>query len=119
MKLLEIIQAADARISGCDPYMWRCYGTNANFLEFRTVKGEGYCHCVFDTKTYEVYYVYVEIPNTNDCWQWNNPNHFDAYLKECEDRNVGPYDAWDDVKWKPMLSSKEALERITSIGNDY
>jgi len=119
MKLLDIIQAAGARISGGDPYLWECYGPNANFLEFRTAQGQGYCHCVFDTKTYDVYYVYVEIPGKNQCWQWNNPSYIEAYLDECERRKVDPYEAYDDVKWTPILATKELLDKVEDIGINH
>ena len=116
MKLLDVITAAGGRVSGGDPYLWQCYGPNANFMEFRTNDGKGYSHCVYDTKTYDVYFVYVEIPETEKCWQWNNPSHFQEYLRESELRKVDPYEAWDEVKWMPIETEDGILNMLKAIG---
>ena len=126
MKLLDVITAAGGRVSGGDPYLWKCFGDNSQFMEFRDVDGMGYSHCVFDTKTYEVYEIYAEVPlGTNEagsapqCFHWINPNFLSAYLKECKKMGVDPYVAYDDVKYIEVTSTPQMLEYVKDIGEGY
>jgi len=126
MKLLDIITAAGGRVSGGDPFCWDCYGDNSQFMEFRDVDGMGYSHCVFDTRTYDVYEIYVEIPlGTNEaeatpqCFQWRDPAHAQAYIDECIERGEDPTIAYDDVKYTAVPSENLILEYVKDIGEGY
>lgn len=112
MELLDVVTAARGRISGGDPYLWSCFGDNANFLEFRDVDAQGFAHCIYDTETYEVYQVHVEIPRQDTALLWTNPKYISLYLEECKHRNVDPAEAWDDVKYHIVEQSELILGYI-------
>jgi len=126
MKLLDVIMAAGGRCSGGDPYQWSCYGTDANYMEFRDVDGQGCSHCIYDTKTYEVYEVYCEVPLTSNeaespeqVFQWVNPLFAKAYLQECQLRNVDPDIAWEDVRYTHVTEEELILTFVKDIGDTY
>lgn len=126
MKLLDVIMAAGGRISGGDPYMWKCFGENAQFLEFRDTDGQGYCHCIFDTKTYEVYQIHVEVPLvTNEAetptqvFLWTDDSVKKAYCDESIARGIEPYVAWDDINYTVVDTEELILEYVKDIGETY
>jgi len=100
MKLLDVVTAAKGRVSGGDPYLWESFGPNAQYMEFRDVDGNGFAHCVYDTNTYEVFQVHVEVPDADIALLWNNPIYVQQYLDECKHREIDPYLAWDNVKYQ-------------------
>jgi hypothetical protein len=126
MKLLDVIIAAGGRVSGGDPYQWRCFGDNVQFLEFRDTDGNGYSHCLFDTTTYEVYQIHVEVPLTsneadspNQTFLWTVPSLLDAYKEECKMHNTDFDTAWDDVKYGIVYSEDTILKYVKDIGETY
>jgi len=100
MKLLDVVTAANGRVSGGDPYLWNSFGPNAQYMEFRDANGDGFAHCIYDTNNYEVYQVHLEIPDQDVALLWNNPKYVQQYLDECKDREMDPYIAWDAVKYQ-------------------
>ena len=40
MKLIDVILAAEGRVSGGSEYCWNCWGYNARFMEFADVDGQ-------------------------------------------------------------------------------
>ena len=119
MKLLEVITAAHGRVSGGDPYLWRCFGDNAHYMEFRDADGMGYAHCIYDTKTYDVYQIHVEVPGTEQCFQWIHPDWEDAYFEECLRRNLDPRNAWDDVVYETVQEDSQIMSYLTDVGATY
>jgi hypothetical protein len=119
MKLLDVIIAADGRVSGGDPYLWKCFGEDANFMEFRDADGKGFSHCVYDTRTYVVYQIHIEVPGTEQCFQWINPEWEDVYFEECLHRDVDPREAWDDVKYDTIKDASQILTYMKDIGATY
>lgn len=117
MKLESIMKAAGSRVSGGDSFLWKCWGTNANYMEFRNVDGHGYCHCVYDTVTYDVYQIHIEVPGTEECYSWLNPVFKDAYINEAEHRNENWKMAWDDVPYTFAETGSEILRLVETIGN--
>jgi hypothetical protein len=117
MKLLDVISAADARVSGGDPYLWSCYGSNAQFLEFRDSAGNGYSHVIFDRNTYECYEIHVEVPNEDIAMRWVNPLYRSTFYKECEKRGIDPSVAWDNVNYTHVDTEELILEYVRDLGN--
>jgi hypothetical protein len=119
MTLNDVINAAGARISGGDPYMWQCYGSNANYIEFRDTNGAGYAHAIYDTKNYIVYEIHIEVPNTEQCFRWLNPITKHAYYSEAEKRGIDPNNAWDEVGYTHVDTDELILEYLEDIGLGY
>jgi len=119
MKLLDVITAAGARTSGGDPYQWKCFGSNAQYLEFRDTDGNGCSHCIFDTKDYTVYQVHADVPGTDQAFQWTNPQYVNAYINESKSNGIDPNEAWDDVKYTIVDSEETILQYVKDIGETY
>lgn len=118
MILMEVIQAAGGRVSGGDPYLWRCYGDHVQCMEFRDVAGSGYAHCIFNTNNYEVREIHVEVPGQDQAFRWIDPDYAQAYLDECEERNVSPNQAWDDVVYNDT-DEKTIITFLKDVGEMY
>ena len=126
MKLLDVINAAGGRVCGGDKFLWDCFGEDAQYMEFQDVDLQGCSHCIFDTKTYEVYEIVAEVPlGTNEAgapnqlFRWQNPKFLQAYLNECKDRNEPPNIAWDDVTFYDIPSEEIILQYVKDIGDGY
>lgn len=119
MKLLDVITAAGARTSGGDPYQWKCFGSNAQYLEFRDTDGNGCSHCIFDTKDYTVYQVHADVPGTDQAFQWTNPQYVNAYINESKSNGIDPNEAWDDVKYTIVDDEETILQYVKDIGETY
>mgnify|MGYP003338200696 CR=1 FL=1 len=119
MSLLEILKAANARISGGSDYLWNCFGHNARYLDLADIMHDEYCSVVFDCKTYEVYTVELTVPGQDQAFRYINPAHLDAYLDEAEKRNIDPNVAWDHVKYTQVTEENTVLEYIKDIGEMY
>jgi hypothetical protein len=119
MKLDNIITAAGARVNGGDPYMWECYGPDANYIEFRDTDGQSYAHAIYDTKNYIVYEVHIEVPGQNQAFRWLNTITKHAYYTEAERRGIDPNLAWDDVGYIHVDTEELMLEYLKDIGETY
>jgi hypothetical protein len=119
MKLLDVITAAGARTSGGDPFLWKCFGDNAQYLEFRDENGDGYSHCIFDTKNYTVYQIHVDVPKQDRAFQWTNPDYVAAYHNESIQHDSDPSLAWDDVVYTIVDDEDTILEYVENIGSLY
>lgn len=116
MKLLDVITAAAGRVSGGDPYLWGCYGSNAQFMEFRDADGNGYSHVIFDTQTYECYEVHVEVPDESVAIRWIARDYKTKFYDECKRRNVDPSTAWDNVNYIHVDTEELILEYVRDLG---
>lgn len=116
MKLLEVITAAGGRVSGGDPYLWECYGPNAQFMEFRDVNGDGYSHVIFDKNNYECYEVHVEVPNEDVAMRWIAREFKTKFYDECKRRNVDASTAWDNVNYIHVDTEELILEYVRDLG---
>jgi hypothetical protein len=126
MKLLDMMNAAGGRCSGGDEFMWSCFGENANYMEFRDVDGNGCSHCVFDTKTYRVYQVHVEVPLISNeaespvqAFQWIDPEFSQGHIDESNSRGVDPDVAWDDVRYINIDDEATILQYVKDVGETY
>lgn len=118
MKLLQVITAADGRINGADAFLWKCWGNNILCLEFVNTASRGYSHCYYNQKTFDVYQIYVEIPETDHCWIWNDPAHRDSYIKESQERGIDPSIAYDGVRHTELFSEDQILSLLEKVGQE-
>jgi hypothetical protein len=118
MNLLNVITLAGGRIGGGSEYLWNCFGNNARYLEFQDTTGYGYSHCIFDTKTYEVYEIHVDVNGQQQAFLWTNDKYKKAYLKEAKEREVNANIAWDDVKYA-HVSENNILTYLKDVGELY
>lgn len=116
MKLGQINEAMDHKITEGSEYGWHCWD-NARYLDYESE----YAHVsvVYNTKTQEIYQAEVtskEYKGINP-YRWLNPTHKEAMFLESNERSVDPNQAWDDVKWTDLEVEEDWLEKATAIFN--
>lgn len=119
MKLIDVITAAEGRVSGGDKFQWKCWGDNARFMEFADINGSEFCSVVFDTKTYDVYDIEIFIPDTDICFRWFNPAFIDRYINEAKVRNIDYMLAWDSIKFIPVNDAQVIIEYIKDVMSSF
>lgn len=119
MKLLDIVIAAEGRVTGGDPYQWHCWGDNSRYMEFADVDGMGFCDVVFDTKTYDVYELCLYVPGTDQCFVWFDPEFKDEYINECKVRDIDPLVAWDNVYFTELTDLDTVIQYTKDIAATY
>ena len=116
MKLGQINEAMDHKITEGSEYGWRCWD-NARYLDYESE----YAHVsvVYNTKTQEIYQAEVNSKEYKDVkpYRWLNPAHKEAMFVESSERNVDPNQAWDDVKWLDLEVEEDFLEKATAMFN--
>lgn len=118
MKLLQVVEAVDGRISDGDNFLWNCWGPNIRCLDFVNKSGLGYAYCYYDRVSFNVLKIHVDVPKTDHCWVWYDPDHQDAYFEESKNRNIDPTFAWDDVVYRVVTDSDQILFMLKQIGNE-
>ena len=120
MKLIDIINAAEGRVSDGEKFMWNCWGEHARYMEFVDADGLEFCSAIFDTKTFDVYIVDLYVPGTDQCFRWFNPGFKDAYLQESKMRNIDPMSAWgDNVFYEELTDNNQLIEYTKDISATY
>lgn len=118
MKLIQIIEACGARVSGGTEYQWDCYGPNARYMDFADTDGLEYCSVVHDSKTYEVYQIDIHVPGYEQAFQWHEPKYLPRYLDECKARDIKPHEAWDDLVYQ-SVDEETILQYAKDVGETY
>ena len=118
MKLIDVILAAEGRVSGGAEFQWNCWGDHARFMEFADVDGQEFCSCVFDCKTYNVYDIQIHVPGYDQCFIWRNPEFVDAYLQESRVRDIDPNKAYDNVYFTEV-DEKTMMEYVKDVAATY
>ena len=81
--LLEFLDMVPIRIVGGDKYTWKCYGTDARYLDM-----EQNVEIIFNEKTEEVYEIAIqEGYDIESNTIWRNPDYEPAYLEEVKERH--------------------------------
>lgn len=127
MKLLDVIIAADGRIEYAGhPFLWKCYGNDILYLEFKDTDGNHYAHCVYDSKTYQTYEVQIVIPLTSNeagVWQqsfrWIDSDYRRAYYEECLSKNIDPDMFEKDNNYIHVDTEELVLEYVKDVGETY
>lgn len=118
MKLAQVNEAMNHRITEGSEYQWNCWA-NARYLDYETE----YAHVsvVFNSKTQEVYQ--AEISVKDESWypleikpyRWLDPRYKDAMFTEASEREVDPMQAWDDIKWYDLETEEDWLSKAEAI----
>lgn len=118
MKLLDIITACQARITGGTEYQWECYGSNARYMDFADQDGTECISVVFDAITQTVFELQLHVPGYDQAFIWRNPDYEGSYRAECIHRKMDPNVAYDDVKYIPV-DEDTALKYTKDIVGTY
>lgn len=118
MKLIDVIVAAEGRVSGGSEYRWYCWGYNARFMEFADIDGQEFCTVVFDCKTYDVYDLQILVPGHDQYFIWWNPDFKEAHHNECKVRDINPLTAYDDIFFTEV-DKTTILEYLKDVAATY
>ena len=122
MKLNEVNEALDHKITSGSEYHWNCY-PDGRYLDYES--DFAHVSVLYSTTDQTVYQAEVSVKR--EAWdedkkpyRWLNPDHKDAYYAESKKRNVDPNQAWDDVKWIDLEADEDFLEKAKAMFNgDY
>jgi hypothetical protein len=119
MKLSEVNQAMDHKITSGSEYQWNCY-PDGRYLDYES--DFAHVSVIYSTDDQTVYQ--AEISVKRESWdedkkpyRWLNPDYKDALYKESEKRKTHLDIAWDDVKWVDLEMEEDFLEKATAIFN--
>ena len=117
MKLNEVNEALDHKITSGSEYQWNCY-PDARYLDYES--DFAHVSVLYSTTDQTVYQAEVSVKR--EAWdedkkpyRWLNPDYKDAFYKESEKRQVDIDIAWDDVKWIDLEMAEDFLEKATAI----
>lgn len=116
MKLGQINEAMDHKITEGSEYQWQCWD-NARYLDYESDYAG--VSIVYNTKTQEVYQAEVSATDDDSIrpYRWLNPKYKEAMIAEAEERKVDPDQAWDDVKWCDLETEQDWIEKATAVFN--
>jgi hypothetical protein len=117
MKLNEVNEALDHKITSGSEYQWNCY-PDGRYLDYES--DFAHVSVLYSTTDQTVYQAEVSVKR--EAWdedkkpyRWLNPDYKDAFYKESEKRQVDIDIAWDDVKWIDLEMAEDFLEKATAI----
>jgi len=119
MRLNEINEALDHKITGGSEYQWNCY-PDGRYLDYESDFAHvSVLYSAVDQTVYQ-----AEVSVKREAWdedkkpyRWLNPDYKHALYKESEKRQVDTDIAWDDVKWIDLEMAEDFLEKATAIFN--
>ena len=119
MKLNEINEALNHKITSGSEYQWNCY-PDGRYLDYES--DFAHVSVLYSTSDQTIYQ--AEIHVKHEAWdedkspyRWLNPDYVSDFYKESKKRKVDPDIAWDDVKWVDLEMKEDFLEKATSIFN--
>lgn len=116
-KLKKLIKAARYQIVGVSAFLWRCYGSDARYLDLECRRGDDEISvsCIFDARTHELYQVELWYNDGTDAKNppraWFNRRYLDAYAAECKRMGVDPLMATEKVKFS-LVSFRRMIKLI-------
>jgi hypothetical protein len=117
MKLSQINEAMNHRITSGSEYNWQCF-PDARFLDYES----DFAHVSVLYSTIDQTVYQAEVSVKREAWdedkkpyRWLNPDYKDSLYKESEKRQVDTDIAWDDVKWIDLEMEEDFLEKATAI----
>ena len=119
MKLNEVNEALDHKITSGSEYHWNCY-PDGRYLDYES--DFAHVSVLYSTVDQTVYQAEVSVKR--EAWdedkkpyRWLNPDYVEDFYKESEKRQVDTDIAWDDVKWIDLEMEEDFLEKATAIFN--
>jgi hypothetical protein len=112
MKVLDVIEAANSQIIEGSPFLWKCFGKNARYLDFgQDSQDNNSASCIFDTKTKEVYE--ISVYTEKYIFRWTNPSYRQAFEQESQKRKI--VSLQEEPTIVDMVSYQDALEKVSQV----
>lgn len=119
MKLNEINEALDHKITGGSEYQWNCY-PDGRYLDYES--DFAHVSVIYSTDDQTIYQAEVSVKR--EAWdedkkpyRWLNSDYKDALYKESTKRNLDTDVAWDDIKWIDLEMKEDFLEKAKALFN--
>lgn len=122
LTLKQFMELCDYRITEGSAYGWNCYGYDAYCLDSWNGDQNGHTLSVtFDTRTQEVYEIYVCDYARDRAYRLINPNYVEANREEAKERGVDANEAWEGVNFVDLETEEDFVEKAEAIfaGHDY
>ena len=111
MKVQEVIQAANFQIIEGSPFLWKCFGKNARYLDFgETPEKNNSVSCIFDTKNQTVYEISIYLENKT--FRWIHPKYIKAFQDEKLAKKVSISEEETIIE---IISYYDALDKIQQV----
>lgn len=118
----DFMETVDYKITEGSEFGWNCFGPNCHRLEYWSGEQDG-CNIsiLFDTKDQTVYQMEAHDYSNNRAYRWTGPAAAEAFYKECDQKDVGRDEAYDDVKFVELEVEEDMLTKARAIflGEDY
>jgi macrodomain Ter protein organizer (MatP/YcbG family) len=119
MKLNEVNEILDHKITSGSEHQWKCY-PDGRYLDYES--DFAHVSVIYNTTNQEIYQADISVKR--EAWdedkkpyRWIDPDHKDAFYKEAKKRKVDPDQAWDDVKWIDLEMEEDFLEKAAALFN--
>jgi hypothetical protein len=117
MKLNEINEVLDHKITGGAEYNWNCY-PDSRYLDYES--DFAHVSVIYSTVDQKIYQAEVSVKT--EAWdedkkpyRWLNPDYVDALYKESTNRNLDTDVAWDDIKWIDLEMKEDFLDKAKAL----
>lgn len=119
MKLSQINEAMDHKITSGSEYTWQCWD-DARYLDYESEFA--HVSVVYNAKTQSIYQAEVSIKpemwSTNmRPYRWLDPSTKAAYVAEADKRGINANQAWDNTEWIDLETEEDFIEKATAIFN--
>lgn len=115
MNFQDIVVATKFKISNSVKYTWKCYGENANHLDFNSNFKNVNASCVFDTKSQIVYEVSLYVGEK--AYRWLNPEFKNEMYSESFSQKCDPREWFDEMFYYDCEIFEDLIEKITDCYN--
>ena len=110
MKVQEVIQAANFQIIEGSPFLWKCFGKNARYLDFgQTPEENNSVSCIFDTKNQTVYEIAIYLEHKT--FRWIHPK----YIKAFQDETLAKKLSILEEETIEIISYHDALDKVQQV----
>lgn len=119
MKLIDLITAAEARISEGSEALWDCWNGEGRWIDFVDQDNTPYCAAIYNNKSFEVHYISVDVPGYDQAFQWLSPLYKDAYYAEAKRKKQDPELFVDNIFYTNVDSEERILEYVRDVCATY
>lgn len=120
--LKKFLDASNYKVQEGSPFLWKCYGPDAHYLDCGNFRGFGLhdhwmSSAIFDCKTQRVYEarMWLNTGQNTKAWRWVHPKYKKASKDEHEARGVKYNDATDGVEFVNCSTPEKFLATIKKI----
>lgn len=117
----DFTKAIDFKITGGSTYGWDCFTSDARWLDADDEDQKYSASIVFGGPDYTVFVAEVHDYTNNRSYRLINPDYRDSYLQACQDKDIDPDVASDDLRFIDLESDHDFVEKCRAIvaGHDY